>query len=67
MARSRSCNVTTAQNPADLLTKSLERGPFRRHVGTLSGSIPASASLAQVVHVASTATADSVDPLSIWA
>eukprot|EP00966_Prymnesium_polylepis_P250797 5799143-Prymnesium_polylepis.2 len=58
--------VTTEHNPADLLTKSLERGPFERHVGTLSGGSAAAASLAQLMNATWAATAKSGDPLSVW-
>ena len=58
--------VSTDQNPADLLTKSLERGPFDRHVSTLSGGGATSSLPTQPLHAARAADADSSDPLSIW-
>eukprot|EP00966_Prymnesium_polylepis_P243882 5640501-Prymnesium_polylepis.1 len=61
----RCCYIPTDQNPADLLTKSLELAAFRRHCDTLDGTAVhgvASLSLA----AAATASIAAVDPLAVW-
>jgi len=54
--------VPTDQNPADMLTKSLEAGPFCRHRDALSGEQPAAAPSA--AHVGGTEAG--LDPLDLW-